>query len=253
MTARSGAGLPPPRRLVLWNIDLTLVDVGRVTRAAYIEAFQQVTGRPLVRLPQLPGSTESEIFFEAVELNAARAGGPAAEALLAEFLPVLAAAFAARRDQLARHGRLLPGARQAVAAVGQLPGVLQTVLTGAIAANAIEKLRAFGLEGFFDTEIGGYGSDVYPKGAMLLNARGRAAEKYATRFGEDATVYVADSPRDVEAAGIGGARCVAVATGRSSEGELRDAGADLILPDLAETAAVVRAVDELTAATQRAG
>ncbi|MGD0246553.1 MAG: HAD family hydrolase, partial [Streptosporangiaceae bacterium] len=34
-------------RLVLWNIDLTLVDVVRVTRAAYAEAFPAVTGRPL--------------------------------------------------------------------------------------------------------------------------------------------------------------------------------------------------------------
>ena len=46
---------PPIDRLVLWNIDLTLVDVGRVTRVAYAEAFRRVTGRPLVRLPQMAG------------------------------------------------------------------------------------------------------------------------------------------------------------------------------------------------------
>ena len=47
-------------RLVLWNIDLTLVDVTRVTREAYAEAFRTVTGRRLVRLPQLAGGSESE-------------------------------------------------------------------------------------------------------------------------------------------------------------------------------------------------
>ena len=52
----------PIHRLVLWNIDLTLVNVGRVTRAAYADAFRKVTGRPLVRLPQVAGRTESEIF-----------------------------------------------------------------------------------------------------------------------------------------------------------------------------------------------
>jgi phosphoglycolate phosphatase-like HAD superfamily hydrolase len=234
----------------LWNIDLTLVDVGRVTRAAYADAFRQVMGRPLVLLPQTPGSTESEIFFEAVELNAVGSGvgGTGGEAFLAQFMRELATAFGARRSQLAKQGRLLPGALDAVAEVGQLPGLVQTVLTGSIAPNAIEKLRAFGLDDYLDTEIGGYGSDVYPKGAMLLNARGRAGEKYGTRFTEDATVYVADSPRDVEAARVGGARCVAVASGRSSEGELRDAGADVILPDLADTAVVVHAVDQLTIA-----
>ncbi|HEY7432669.1 MAG TPA: haloacid dehalogenase-like hydrolase [Streptosporangiaceae bacterium] len=242
--------MQPPRRLVLWNIDLTLVDVGRVTRAAYADAFRRVTGRPLVQLPQTAGSIESEVFFEAVELNThgSDPGDGTGDALLARFMDELATAFAARRGQLAKQGRLLPGALAAVTAVGQLPGLVQTVLTGSIAPNAIEKLRAFGLDEHLDTEIGGYGSDVYPKGAMLLNARGRAAEKYAADFTEDATVYIADSPRDMEAARVGGARGMAVATGRSSAGELRDAGAYLILPDLADTAAVVEAVEELTVA-----
>src|ERR1039457_3429991 len=55
----------PIDRLVLWNIDLTLVDVGRVTRGAYAEAFRRVTGRPLVQLPRMAGRIESEIFFDA--------------------------------------------------------------------------------------------------------------------------------------------------------------------------------------------
>jgi phosphoglycolate phosphatase len=42
----------------MWNIDLTLVDVARVTRAAYADAFRQVTGRPLVRLPLMAGRIE---------------------------------------------------------------------------------------------------------------------------------------------------------------------------------------------------
>ena len=95
-------------------------------------------------------------------------------------------------------------------------GVVQTVLTGTIKPNAVEKLRAFGLEQFFDLEIGGYGSQVYPKGAQLMMTRSRAADKYGTRFDEDSTVYIADSTRDVTAAQTGGARCLAVASGRST-------------------------------------
>jgi phosphoglycolate phosphatase-like HAD superfamily hydrolase len=234
--------------LVLWNIDLTLVDVGRVTRAAYADAFQTVTGRPLVRLPQMAGRTESEIFFEALALNeaAALASASTDQEVLGRFSAELAAAFGARRDLLTEQGRLLPGALAAVTGVGGLPGVVQTLLTGALKPNAIEKLHAFALERFFDTEVGGYGSEVYPKGALLLNARGRAAEKYGVQFTEEATAYVADSARDVAAARMGGARSVAVASGRSSAAELRDAGADVVLADLADTASVVRAIDRLT-------
>ncbi len=66
-------------------------------------------------------------------------------------------------------------------------------------------------------------------------ARQRAEEKYSVSFAEGATVYIADSPRDVEAAKVGGARSVAVASGRASSAELRDTGADFVLPDLTDT------------------
>ncbi len=233
---------------MLWNIDLTLLDVGRVTRAAYVDAFRAVTGRPLVALPQMAGRTESEIFFDALALNepAPRSTPAAGEELLGAFTAELATAFRARRELLTQEGWLLPGAREALAEVAAMPGVVQTVLTGAIRPNAIEKLRAFGLERYFDTEVGGYGSEVFPKGALLLAARGRAAGKYGVDFTERATVYLADSVRDVAAARIGGARSVGVASGRSSAAELRDAGADVVLADLADPAHVARAIDGLT-------
>ena len=39
---------------------------------------------------------------------------------------------------------------------------------------------------------------------------------------------------------------LAVASGRSTVGELRDAGADVVLPDLSDTDEVVQAVERLT-------
>jgi phosphoglycolate phosphatase len=244
----------PIYRLVLWNIDLTLVDVARVSRQAYAEAFRRVTGRPLVALPQTVGRTDSEIFFEALALNDARVGGvpdradASGQEVLGRYTRELGIAFGSRLGLLPAEGRALPGASEAVAAVASLPGVIQSVLTGTIRPNAAAKLEAFGMGAFFDFEIGGYGSEIYPKGALLLSTRGRAAEKYGADIGVGSTVYIADSTRDVEAARIGGARCVAVASGRSSAGELRDAGADLVLDDLADTGSVVRAVDQLTSA-----
>lgn len=224
------------------------MDVARISRSAYADAFHQVTGRPLVALPQMVGRTDSEIFFEALALNDV-ASGPAVtgdQDLLARYIAVLESAFRSRRELLSQHGRLLPGAAEAVAAAAGLPGVVQSVLTGTIRPNAAQKLRAFGLEQFFDLDIGGYGSEIYPMGAMLLRSRGRAAEKYGVRFGEDTTVYIADSHRDVEAARMGGARCIAVASGRSTAGDLREAGADLVVSDLSDTAVVVAAIESLT-------
>ena len=240
---------------MLWNIDLTLVDVSRVTRAAYADAFQQVTGRRLIQLPQFAGQSESEIFFDALARNAVPDttgdAGPGPDdsggALLAAFYDALARAFAARRGELTEQGRLLPGAAQAVETLASRPDVVvQSVLTGTIRPNAVAKLAAFGLESYFDFEVGGYGSESYPKGAQVMMARGRAAEKYGKPFTERNTVYVGDSVRDVAAAKRGGASSVAVATGRSTESDLRAAGADLVLPDLADVPAVLRGIGLLT-------
>ena len=73
-------------------------------------------------------------------------------------------------------------------------------------------------------------------------ARQRAYAKYGITFDAAGTVIIGDTPHDVTAGHEGGALVVAVATGRSSEAELREAGADLVLPDLTDTAAVLRAV-----------
>src|SRR6204780_2805094 len=228
-------------------MDLTLVDVARVTRAAYVEAFPAVAGRPLLKLPQMAGGSESEIFFDALASNGADVSGAGtAEALLEPFSAALAAALEARRDDLAVQGQLLPGAAEAVAAVGQLDGVVQTVLTGSSRLGAMLKLRAFGLDGFVDFDIGGYGSEVYPKGTLIRVSRERAGLKHGTTFGEDATVYVADSPRDVDAAKIGGGASPALASGPARAAELRDAGPDAVLPDLTDTAAVVALITRLT-------
>ncbi len=235
-------------RLVLWNIDLTLVDVVRVSRDAYAEAFRRVTGRPLVSLPQLAGRSDTEIFFEALYLNDVPTGDDeAADAdMLANYCWELESAFAAREGDLPAEGRLLPGAGEAVAAAATMPGVVQSVLTGTIKPNAVVKLRAFGLDQLIDLELGGYGSDAYPRGSLLLKTRNLAAEKYGIPVTDDSAVYIADSARDVEAAEIGGARCIAVATGRETAAELRDAGADLVLTELSDTRQVISAIDRLT-------
>ncbi len=221
--------------------------MARVTRAAYAEAFETVAGRPLIQLPQMAGRSESEIFFDALALNGVdvRDGGDA-ERLLEPFSAELSTALQSRHDELVTHGQSLPGAADALAAVARLDGAVQSVLTGNSRPTAVLKLRAFGLDGFVDFDIGGYGSEAYPKGTLLRVARQRAAEKHGVAFGEDATVYVADSPRDVDAARIGGARSLAVASGRASAAELRDAAADAVLPDLADTAALTALITRLT-------
>jgi phosphoglycolate phosphatase len=216
--------------------------VVKVTRAAYAEAFRAVTGRPLVKLPQMAGRSEPEIFFDALGANGVSLRDADPERLLAPFGAELATALAARRELLVTEGRLLSGATESMAGVAKLKGVVQSVLTGSSKPNAVLKLHAFGLDKYVDLGVGGYGSEAYPKGTLLRVARQRAEEKYGASFAGAATIYIADSPRDVEAAKVAGARSVAVASGRASTAELRDTGADFVLPDLTDTRRLIEIV-----------
>ncbi|MCG5218472.1 haloacid dehalogenase-like hydrolase [Streptosporangium soli] len=229
-------------RLVLWNVDLTLVDVTIITRAAYAEAFRQVTGRPLVKLVPAMGRPDSEIIFETLAIN----GIPSEDDHLPRFIDELVTAFAAHRKRIGKEGRPMPGAKDALKAVARLDGVVQTVLTGTIKGNAVIKLGAFGLEKWIDFEVGGYGEEVYPKATLLQVAQGRAKQKYGHAFSAADTVLIGDSARDVQAARIGGAGMIAVASGRSTEAELREAGADIVLRDLSYASEVVGAITQLT-------
>jgi len=208
---------------------------------AYAEAFRTITGRPLVKLPQMAGRSEPEIFFDALALNGVSLREPAeSERLVTPFAAELSTQLAARRDLLTAEGQLMPGAAESLAAVAEARIAVQSVLTGSSRPNATLKLRTFGLERYLDLTVGGFaGSEAYPKGTLLRVARQRAEEKYGVSFAERATLYVADSPRDVEAAKIGGATSVAVASGRASTAELRDAGAHAVLPDLTDSRALI--------------
>lgn len=229
-------------RLVLWNIDLTLVDVTRVTRAAYADAFRQVTGRPLVQLPLMAGRSEPEAFFDALALNGVDVRDEdTSERLLERFNGALASALAARRDDLTANGQVMPGAEAALATVAKLYGVVQSVLTGSSRPNAELKLGAFGLDRYLDTAVGGYGgTDPFPKGTLLGVARERAADSRGMAF--DETVYIADALSDIAAAKIGDARCIAVASGRDSTAALREAGASAVLPDLTDPGRLIATI-----------
>src|SRR6202000_208651 len=106
-------------------------------------------------------------FFEALAVNGVDVSDlGTSEQLLAPFSSELSTAMAARRGDLVTKGYAMPGAPGARPAVAQLDGVVQTVLTGTSKPNALLKLRAFGLEQYFDFGVGGYGSESYPHGGV---------------------------------------------------------------------------------------
>jgi phosphoglycolate phosphatase len=226
------------RLLVLWDIDGTLVDSARLGRAAFVEAFETVTGRPPAGPISLAGRTDLEI---ARDMLAAAQLAPD-DGLLGSFGAALEHAMVARSDLLRQRGRAYPGAHEALARLDREPGVLQSLLTGNIAPNAAVKLGAFGLDRHLDFEIGAYGSDHHIRGELVAIARGKAERKFDLSIEPRQVVVIGDTPLDVAAARQGGARAIGVATGPYDGQALREAEADAVLADLSDTEAVLTAV-----------
>jgi phosphoglycolate phosphatase len=237
------------RRLVLWDIDGTLVQAGEVGRDIFTEAFQAVLGRDpdqvTAKALVMAGRTDLEIALEFLAAHEIAEG----ERHLPAFSEALVTALAAKAAVIRERGRALPGARETLAALSRADGVAQSLLTGNLQANALLKLASFDLDGYLDFEVGGFGSDHHHRPSLVEVARAKAERKYGAAFDGAATVLVGDTPLDVAAGRAGGARVVAVATGPFRADELATTGADAVLEDLADVEAAVAAILGEPAAT----
>jgi phosphoglycolate phosphatase-like HAD superfamily hydrolase len=105
------------KRLVLWDIDHTLIDTGGVGREIYQEAFEQVTERPMKRQADISGRTEPDIFQDTLALHDLE---PSEESL-ERFADAMAAGYSAKMPLMRQRGHGLPGAAEALAALDQVP------------------------------------------------------------------------------------------------------------------------------------
>lgn len=226
-------------KLVLWDIDGTLVDTAGHGRHAFGEAYRAVLGHP-PRHADLPmaGRTDHAISLELLERN----GVESPERMLGSMFDALHDALAARAVAIRAEGRALPGVHAALTALGQRDDVLQSLLTGNLERNAEVKLAAFGLSELVDMEVGGYGSDHGTRSELVGVARRKAAERRGVSVEPHDTVLIGDTPLDVQAARAAGARVVAVASGPYDSRALREARPDAVLEDVSDLEALTAAL-----------
>lgn len=222
------------RRIVLWDIDHTLVDTRGVGKELSGLAFERVTGRRMEQQAKIDGITEPVIFRETAKLH----GLEATRGDFERFAEALAEAHVQRAAELRERGHALPGAAAALDALASVDGVVQTVVSGNVRAVSEIKLQTFGLDRHIRWELGAYGEDADERPELVRIALERAGLTAAQ------AVLLDDTPAGVEAALANRVRVIGVATGRSSEAELRAAGANVVLPDLTDTGLLVRLAQE---------
>jgi phosphoglycolate phosphatase-like HAD superfamily hydrolase len=220
-------------RLILFDIDLTLIHTKGAGRTAMDTAFERLYGVAKATAGvSFDGRTDWAIFSEVIERHGVADG--AIERAVAEFSEAYLEEFP--RFLVEKGGEVLPGVPALLDALeGEVPGF--GLATGNLRRGAAAKLKHFGLWERFAG--GGFGdrhtvrAELVAAGIIeLAGALGVAAEP------GDAIV-LGDTPLDVEAAHIAGARALGVGTGRFSAAELLASGAEFAVDDLADTERVL--------------
>jgi phosphoglycolate phosphatase len=223
--------------LILWDVDLTLVQIG-IGRELYADAFQRVTGRPMQVQAPPQGRLDPDIFRDTLEVH----GLDVDHYPFPRFAETLASVYSSRSSELRDQGRALPGAADALAALSETSAV-QTVVTGNVKPVAIVKLETFDLGRYIDFEIGAYGSEAQSRSDLVGLAQTRAGKKHAVTFEACNTVLIGDSVHDVSAGRDSGTPVIAVTSGRDDDLTLRAAGAQIVLQDLTKTAKFLEAIE----------
>jgi phosphoglycolate phosphatase len=215
-------------RILLFDIDGTLVSTGGAGGAAWKQAFDELYGIP-ADIGQFTdaGMTDPDVGAKTFEAVIHRKPTPRELAqLIQRRLEHLPEAIAQSEGY-----RVLPGVPERLRQLSR-DGHLLGLITGNGDGAAFVKLSRGDLMRWFS--FGAYATAGVDRPAIVR----RAVERGEATLGEDvpnSDIYViGDTPLDIEAAHAAECTAIAVATGHYDSAALREAGADHVLETLEE-------------------
>lgn len=222
--------------LILFDIDGTLLLSGRAGMRAMTRAFQETFGiSDAFKGESFGGRTDSYLVSKALRL----AGLPDTPEHHRRFRDAYLPLLAEEIEQPGQgHKGLMPGARELLEALDAHHHLHLALLTGNYREAAAIKLQHFELWDFF--EWGAFSDDHHDRNELVPIARSRAETYDIPAAAIERVIVIGDTPHDIECARVAGAKSIAVATGGYTLEQLRDAGADEVLPDLSDTRAVLQ-------------
>jgi len=238
------------RKLVLFDIDGTLVLTGGAGIRAMNRACEELVGRAqaLEGIP-VAGRTDRIILTDVL----ARAGQSLNDGLLEQLRDRYVAYL---RTEIEQPGRVqsfeslgprsgikavMPGIRELLQILEQREDVLLGLLTGNFEAGARIKLEHFDLWRYF--RCGAFGDDSADRNDLVPFAVDRARQCGLDAIDASRIFVVGDTPHDVACARAVGAVPVAVATGGFTSDQLRESGADVVYETLADPAPFLELLD----------
>ncbi|MFA4818910.1 MAG: HAD family hydrolase [Patescibacteria group bacterium] len=222
-------------KLVLFDIDQTLIKNSKGHSAAFSQAFKIVYDiDTTIDIINGQGMTDQQIIIEVLKKN-----GLAEQAIkskLHKCMKIMVESFnkMVDKDEI----MVLSGAQELLEELNK-HRVLMGLVTGNLEPIARKKLKKVGLNHYF--KVGGFGSDDINRTNLVKLAIKKAGKKFDLKFNNN-IFLVGDTPQDMIAGKEAKVKTVGVATGIYSKRQLENAGADFILENLRDINKVLRIV-----------
>jgi phosphoglycolate phosphatase len=221
--------------LILFDIDGTLLLSGRAGLRAMTRAFADTFGiTDAFAGESFGGRTDSYLVSKALQAAGLPDTPEQHDRFRDIYIPLLAEEI---EHPGTGHKGLMPGARELLEALDEHHHLHLALLTGNYREAAEIKLQHFELWDYF--EWGAFSDDAADRNALVPIARRRAETYDIPAAAIERVTVIGDTPHDIECARVAGARAIAVATGGFTVEQLREFGADEVLPDLSDTQKVV--------------
>lgn len=218
--------------LVLFDIDKTLIPGSLAHKESFSVAFKKIFGiTTTIDIVNYHGMTDQQIIIEVLKKNRLK------ENEITKKMDECQSAMIMYFQEAIEDEQIFP-LDGVVDLLDNLKekNMLLGLVTGNLEQIAKRKLKRAGIESYF--RLGGFGSDGINRADLVRLAIKRAQGSF--NFSQSNNIFLfGDAPQDMLAAKDNFIKAIGITTGIYSEKELKAAGADYVLINLKDTAAVL--------------
>lgn len=219
-------------KLVLFDIDKTLISSNKIHETAFSVAFKVVYGVDTdINTINHPGMTDKQIIIEVLKKKGLKEDFILSK--LDQCIKVMVDYF--NKNIGGSKIFLYEGVKDLLELLNK-ENILMGLVSGNLEDIARGKLKVVGVSDYF--KVGAFGSDGINR-TDLVKLAIKKAEKIIGPLNNEKVFLFGDTPRDIKAGQGAGVKTIGVATGIYSEKSLRDAGADFVLKNLKDTKKVL--------------
>ena len=220
------------QRLLLWDIDGTLISTGAAgQRAIALATAQRFGGSGDLEGVEIAGRTDTGIAHQIL----AKYGEPITEERMRSFLNLYLELLA---HELPRsHGRVLPGVLELLKRAENGSDTVLGLLTGNLRRGAQLKLEHYQLWHFF--AFGAFADDHHDRNELGAFALTRAQDGTGGKFLPAQVDVIGDTGHDIACGRAFGARTIAIATGSWPRARLAEYAPDFLFDDLSNVDNVI--------------